>query len=760
MLLERLARGGMGEIFLGQKAAVAGEQRYVALKTLRQDLTRDEEYVTRFLDEARVAIVLKHPVINKVFDIGFAEGTYFLELEYISGRDARSVLERARDLERQIPPEIAYYVVGELLDALGYLHQARDLSGATLNLIHRDVSPQNLMVSWQGDVRLIDFGLARFAARTTATEPGMVLGKLRYMAPEQARGHDIDHRVDLFAAGVMLYELLSGRRLYDDVDPNQLWSIVARGQALEGVRRERLPPAMVPVVERALAVQPDDRYPDAAALLADLRAQSHWTHEQARQELVGLLADLFEVDLKLEKEFMQQLGRMAPFDLSTDESTHSVSLADPTAAVPESTLMSDGPAAVFEAATAVRTAVGEDTPAIPEPVDPREPTAPLPAATPAKVEFAAPIALPAEVPAIRPAAAIHGEQTFIVPRTGEHPLPAPAVGGDRMPREVQKTGHPAAQAIAAQGSQHGRDEAERSMFAGRARPRLLVLGGVAASGALLGVVLLWAMLGGPDSQPGNTTDTVVLAAADTPASADAGIPELAQAASGEDDLDPPPRKPRVDKPPRPERDTPPQARVDNPVKPPPGTTPGHPRQPKKPPRADPVRPPPVKPPPVTTVAPPVVDPKPVKPPAVPRPARSNELSAAATNMIRELDRALGSKGLLPDDAVDLWPEEYKAAKNPNTDDGVRRELVGRLKGKIDGFTFRKTFINNKLNRVQTSYYRIRPRLDDSSELFKGLEAQLRSMLLEYRAAGSDPAKLVKVNSTMNLMLLRLREAQY
>ncbi len=796
LLLQRLARGGMGEIFLAQKAGP--QSPYVALKTLRPDLTRDDEYVTRFLDEARVAIVLSHPVINKVFDVGFTEGAYFLELEYISGRDVRGLLERARDLERGIPPEIGYYLIGELLSALAYLHEAKDLSGASLKLIHRDVSPQNLMVSWEGRSTIIDFGLARFAARSTATEPGMVLGKLRYMAPEQARGIDIDHRVDIFAAGVMLYEVLSGRRLYEDIDPNTLWSIVARGRALEGVRLELLPESMVPVVQRALAVDPDERFPDAGAFLQAIRNQALWSVEQARAALAELLADLFEVDLRLEQEFMDELGRVAPFELTSDESTHSVSLADPSlglvpppegggvvivreenAQVPAQVPAQDAASEDTDSGFAAGPIATQQTPFAEVPN-----TAPAPEAVP--VAPTRPAMSPVE-PRAQGGSSMHGESTFIVARSDEHALPesgaAAAAEGPRSssPGPVPRPVSPPAAVVhaPARGTRVPRGKVSLIALAGTVLLALFVLGAVLVASSGEDPDPRLARNDPPAERPASAVEPVAdsadpadpadpavpavpgdntAAGSGVPVAADLGSkrPPAGQgegpstALSGQHDSSRRDRAKRRQANRRQASQRSKNRRAETARK-----------------RPDPgerklVAPPPL--PQVESKPEPEPAPKPMAvatpkpPPERPRVKRRG-LSSAAKGMIDDVNSTLAAKGLVREDARNLWPD-FAELRKPGIDDQRRRAKANEFKKRINGYRFSKSFIRAKLNRVQGRYAAVRPRLEESSTLFKDLEKARYEALKAFTHAGNDADRLARVNTLLNAFALGVQLASH
>ena len=236
LLLQNFARGGMGEVYLAKSGGIAGLERVCVLKKLRSELTGDREYVTRFVDEARVVVTLNHANICNVFDVGRVAGAvggpeeYYLAMEYVAGRDVRTLQDRCRKQGLPLGEATSIHLVAEVLRALDYAHRRKHpVTGEPLNLVHRDVSPQNVLVSYEGEVKLIDFGLAASRLKVERTQPNVVMGKMAYMAPEQARGDAIDARVDLFACGVLLYELLVNERFYEAMTANDIWQVAGRG---------------------------------------------------------------------------------------------------------------------------------------------------------------------------------------------------------------------------------------------------------------------------------------------------------------------------------------------------------------------------------------------------------------------------------------------------------------------------------------------------------------------------------------------------
>jgi serine/threonine protein kinase len=331
LLLENFARGGMGEVYLAKSGGIAGLERYCVLKKLRSELTRDREYVTRFIDEARVVVTLQHRNICHVFDVGRVGDEYYLAMEYVSGRDVRTIQDRCRAKGRVLPPATSLLLVCETLEALDYAHRRNHPStGEALNLVHRDVSPQNVLVSFEGDVKLIDFGLAASKLKVERTQPNVVMGKMAYMAPEQARGDPIDLRADLFACGVLAYELLAGERFYEGMTANDIWQVAGKGGFIPP-KWSSLDPALARLLARALHPDPKKRY----ASCGDFReALAEYLHNRypgtGVRGIRDAMSELFSDEVRKERELFTRFGKVtvAGFRTTFEETkSQSVSLA-------------------------------------------------------------------------------------------------------------------------------------------------------------------------------------------------------------------------------------------------------------------------------------------------------------------------------------------------------------------------------------------------------------------------------------------------
>ena len=258
-LLSRLAKGGMGEVYIARHGELRGMQKLCVVKTLRADMSQDKEYAARFFDEARLVVQLSHRNICQVFDVGRVGDRFYLGMELVGGLDLRALIDDARRRKAGVPEPIALFIASEMLEALSYAHRRTDpQTGASLRIVHRDVSPQNVMVSFEGEVKLIDFGLAASTMKQERTQVNRVMGKLHYMSPEQAHGGDVDERADIFAAAVVTYELLTGQRYYEGMSHDEVWNVAGRG-TYKAPKLSSLHKGLARVLEGALAAKPKDR---------------------------------------------------------------------------------------------------------------------------------------------------------------------------------------------------------------------------------------------------------------------------------------------------------------------------------------------------------------------------------------------------------------------------------------------------------------------------------------------------------------------
>jgi len=270
-LIYEIGHGGMANVFLARSSGPAGFQKWFAIKRVHEQLAKDEAFVNMFLDEARIAAAIQHPNVAQVFDLGEAGGHYFLAMEYLHGEPLTALATRCAVSMGQVPAGIAAYIVARAADGLHHAHEATDTSGASMNLVHRDVSPHNVFVTYDGQVKLTDFGVAKAAGRITHTETGVVKGKLAYASPEQLRGAELDRRSDIFALGIVLWEISTGRRLFRASNDAETLHRIYSGYRLSPTSLvSGFPTALEAIIDRALAHDLEDRYATAAELSRDL----------------------------------------------------------------------------------------------------------------------------------------------------------------------------------------------------------------------------------------------------------------------------------------------------------------------------------------------------------------------------------------------------------------------------------------------------------------------------------------------------------
>jgi eukaryotic-like serine/threonine-protein kinase len=273
-LVQLLGQGGMGEVYLAKISGAAGFEKPCIVKTILPALLNDRQFLDRFHHEAKVLVHLVHSSIAQVYDMGEAEGTYYMALEYVAGVDLAYLQEQTRTLGQQVPVPVALYLGQHIAEGLGYAHRKTGPDGQPLGIVHRDVSPHNVMLSYEGEVKVIDFGLAKSAARSKYTLPSTVMGKLGYMSPEQVRAEPVDHRGDIYSCGVVVWELLAGRPLIAPGTVGEMMAAMANPSvpALHEVRPD-VDPALDAVVRRALAPAPGDRYARAEDFARALNEQ-------------------------------------------------------------------------------------------------------------------------------------------------------------------------------------------------------------------------------------------------------------------------------------------------------------------------------------------------------------------------------------------------------------------------------------------------------------------------------------------------------
>ncbi|HUQ06042.1 MAG TPA: protein kinase [Kofleriaceae bacterium] len=262
-----LASGGMAEIYLARAIGLEGFERYVVVKCIKPEHARDDRFVKMFIDEARVSAHLHHQNIAQVYDIGQEGGAYYFAMEYLHGENARDLLHKVAVARGEVPLEHALTIVCGAAAGLHYAHEKRVGEGQHLGIVHRDVSPSNIVVTFDGAVKVVDFGIAKAATRMTETQSGNLKGKIAYMSPEQCRGGALDRRSDVFALGIVLYELTTVTRLFRGASDYMMMNKIVNGEIdRPSARRAGYPPELEAIVMRALANKAEDRFASAAEM--------------------------------------------------------------------------------------------------------------------------------------------------------------------------------------------------------------------------------------------------------------------------------------------------------------------------------------------------------------------------------------------------------------------------------------------------------------------------------------------------------------
>jgi serine/threonine protein kinase len=307
-LLDRIAFGGMAEIYRAKTFDDKGHAHLVAIKRILPHLAEDEDFLQMIVDEAKIASLLHHPNIARVYEFARAQGEYFLAMEYVDGKDVRTLLERCRPTSLPVPPQHAAFIAAETATALHAAFSATDRDGNAVKVVHRDVSPSNIICSYAGEVKLCDFGIAKGTLSQVQTKTGIIKGKVKYMSPEQALGKKVDHRSDIFSLGSVLYEMLTKVPPFSAQNEMDLLVKVrdARYQPVRDLAPD-VPRALEAIVDRALLRQRDARFPTGADMAAALRSfLREYMAPYSRSYLGRYLRKLFEQEIERELRRMEE----------------------------------------------------------------------------------------------------------------------------------------------------------------------------------------------------------------------------------------------------------------------------------------------------------------------------------------------------------------------------------------------------------------------------------------------------------------------
>jgi eukaryotic-like serine/threonine-protein kinase len=293
--LYRLAAGGMAEVWVAQSVSVAGFKKKVAIKRILPGLLKDDRFVRMFLDEARLSLHFNHANVVTVFDLGKSDETYFIVMEYVEGTTLKQILEYLQERGRKVPLALVLWILIETLKGLEYAHNLKDPeTDEPLHVVHRDISPPNLLISWNGEVKLTDFGLAKATTQLESTDAGVVKGKFSYLSPEAAHGQPVDGRTDVFAVGILAYEMLTMRRLFlGDTDYQTVESVRAATVPSIRAQNSEVSDQLEKIILKSLARDLDQRYRNASEFAEELLEFLFANRlKVSARDLSDLLADL------------------------------------------------------------------------------------------------------------------------------------------------------------------------------------------------------------------------------------------------------------------------------------------------------------------------------------------------------------------------------------------------------------------------------------------------------------------------------------
>jgi serine/threonine protein kinase len=307
-IIKKIATGGMAEVFLAKRVGMKGFEKLLAIKRILPQFAENEEFIAMFIDEAKLAAKLTHRNIVQIYDFGNQQDFYYIAMEYIFGKDLRSILKKSKDRGERLPLAQCAYIITEAAKGLEYAHTLRDHFGKSLQIIHRDISPQNILISYEGEVTLADFGIAKAASKSTETRAGVLKGKLLYMSPEQAWGKPIDRRSDLYSLGVVFYEMVTNRKIFDaDSEFSMLEKVRNAEVEFPPDVFVNFPQELLQIIRKALEKSPENRYRSAHEMRIDLENYLLTTQERLSEKAIAdYLKKLFKEEIEEEKKILTE----------------------------------------------------------------------------------------------------------------------------------------------------------------------------------------------------------------------------------------------------------------------------------------------------------------------------------------------------------------------------------------------------------------------------------------------------------------------
>ena len=316
----------MAEIHLAKTKGIAGFEKYVALKMIHPNFAEDDQFIGMLIDEAKIAVQLNHGNIAQTFDLGRVGDTYYITMEYVDGSDLYKILRRSSEIDYALPLDVCAFIAKEIASALDHAHRKRDHAGKTLGIVHRDVSPQNVLISYSGEIKLVDFGIAKATMKARQTAVGVIKGKYYYMSPEQAWGEPIDARSDIFSVGIVLYEMITGQMLYLEEDLHKLLDMARKADiAPPSTLRKGIPPQLERIVMHALDRDKRTRYQSAADFATDLERFLHayspvFTATKVAALVKQIIGDPMEVPYDADNEHIEMRdGPTATHTLTSED---------------------------------------------------------------------------------------------------------------------------------------------------------------------------------------------------------------------------------------------------------------------------------------------------------------------------------------------------------------------------------------------------------------------------------------------------------